>query len=76
MIICEFCNGEGEDKGDGVSVCKLCWGLLQNPATALPLIRGTMTMKLRGSVSKEILDKMINDFMEMISKWERPKPPN
>lgn len=69
---CDFCDNPGRDRGDGVCVCPSCWTLLRDPRTALPLIRGTVTMKLRGSVPKADLDRMVNEFMGRISGWKRP----
>jgi hypothetical protein len=51
-------------------VCNSCWKLMQNPITALPLIRGHLTLTLRGLVPQKKLDQMINNFMEKISKWK------
>jgi len=69
---CSFCDHPGQDRGDDICVCLSCWNLLQDPKTALPLIRGTVTMKLRGQAPKATIDKMVNDFMGMVASWKRP----
>jgi len=69
---CNFCDQPGMDRGDEVCVCPACWALLQDPKTALPLIRGTVTMKMRGQMPKERLDKVVNEFMGMMASWKRP----
>lgn len=69
---CSFCDHPGVDRGDEVVVCNSCWTLLQDPKTALPLIRGTVTMQMRGSLPKEKLERVVNDFMGMVSSWKRP----
>lgn len=69
---CNFCSNPGEDRGDSVSVCASCWSLLKDPKTALPLIRGTVTMQLRGTMPKAELDRVVNEFMARISEWRRP----
>jgi hypothetical protein len=71
-MTCDFCNNPGQNRGDEVCVCASCWALLQDPKTALPLIRGTVTMKLRGTLPKAELDRMVNEFMGRISEWKRP----
>ena len=74
---CEYCNHEGilrVEKSTGVDhdvyVCGYCWKLLQNPVTALPLIRGHLTLNLRGFAPKEQLDRILNQYMEMLSHWK------
>lgn len=71
-MTCDFCDSPGQDRGDDVCVCPSCWKLLQDPVTALPLIRGTVTMKLRGTMPKDQLDRVVNRFMGEISRWRRP----
>jgi hypothetical protein len=74
---CEYCNKVGElriNKGEGgigrdVFICNLCWKLLKNPVTALPLLRGHLTLSQRGIASPDHNKKMINKFMELISGW-------
>jgi len=76
-MICEYCNAPGEMRAgikDGlekdVHVCDDCWRLLKNPVTALPLIRGHLTMKLKGQMVPANLNRMINQYMEKISGWK------
>ncbi len=71
-MTCDFCDHPGDDRGDGVCVCPSCWKLLQDPKTALPLIRGTVTMKMRGTMPKDRLDRVVDEFMGMVSAWRRP----
>jgi hypothetical protein len=76
---CEFCTSQGPirvKQGEGgvkqdVHICDRCWVLLQNPLTALPLIRGNLTLALRGKVSDKTLEKQLNQFMGIISKWNK-----
>lgn len=74
---CEYCNGPGElraGKSDGldreVYVCDSCWDLLKDPKTALPLLRGHITMHLKGKMPSDLLAKRVNKYMEMISAWK------
>lgn len=72
---CMYCSQEGTQRvpTDPQSVvCEKCWKLLQNPATALPLIRGHVTMSLRGKVHPDRLEEMVQAFMGHISTWKRP----
>jgi len=74
---CEYCNAPGELRagkkeglGEDVYVCDGCWKLLKNPTTALPLLRGHLTMKLKGKMIPATLDRMMNKYMEMIAGWK------
>lgn len=70
---CEYCNRQGKDRlGNGTAVCDPCWSLLQNPQTALPLLRGHMTLTLRGKIPEAELKKKVDKFMAEVSKWRRP----
>lgn len=77
--ICEYCSTKNAslylgppDVAQEVYVCSPCIRLLKNPVTALPLIRGNLTMKLRGTISEAKLDEMLQSFMETVSKF-KPK---
>jgi len=78
---CEYCNKPGElrvSKGEGgidrdVYVCNSCWKLLKDPRTALPLLRGHLTLSQRGIANPEQNEKSLNKFMGIISTW---KPQN
>lgn len=59
-------------EGADCSVCEKCWKLLQNPVTALPLIRGHLTLTLRGTIPEDKLKLQIDKFMEQIATWKRP----
>ena len=74
--LCEYCGAEGkprlssDDLKYDVHVCDKCWKLLKNPVTALPLIRSHLTMELRGTMDSRKLGKLLNKYMEKISKWK------
>lgn len=74
---CEYCDTPGvarAGKKDGldreVYVCDGCWKLLKDPKTALPLLRGHLTMQLKGKMVPDRLDKILNSYMGMISDWK------
>lgn len=72
---CMYCGKPGTrriEEADS-SVCGKCWKLLQNPATALPLIRGHLTLTLRGTVPEDKLKLHIDKFMEQLATWKRPE---
>jgi hypothetical protein len=77
---CHFCSRTGalrakpgEDQvEEEVYVCQGCWDLLRDPATALPLIRGDLSITLKGTVPDAQLSKSLNSFMERLSKFRRP----
>jgi hypothetical protein len=78
MSSCIFCYGEGTPRvktdagGEELSVCDYCWKLLQDPKTALPLIRGHLSLTMRGRIPADQLKFQIDKFMERIAGW-KPK---
>lgn len=74
---CEYCSRPAPaiaEKGEpgvdiDVHVCEACMRLLKSPETALPLIRGHLSIEGRdaGPGFKEQLEK----YMSMISTWHR-----
>ena len=66
---CMYCTGDGASdfKGTGEPVCDSCGKLLANPATALRLMRGHLTLKLRGRMRKERLAEFVDDCMARIA---------
>lgn len=75
---CWFCDRPGglvAPKGeDGISkdvfLCPACKKLLKKPETALPLIRGRITLEHREGGAR--MKRRIDRFMEIISSW-RPR---
>jgi hypothetical protein len=75
---CEYCGRSGElriSKGESginrdVFICKNCWGLLKDPRTALPLLRGHLTLSQREMANPEKSEKLLNKFMGLISTWK------
>lgn len=71
---CNFCGSKGQRRGgeeDGLEedlfVCGSCWNLLQKPETALPLLRGHLSLSLRGVPGSA---ERIQSFMGEISGWK------
>lgn len=75
---CEYCMNKTapyltpEKDGIEAFVCSKCVKLLKDPVTALPLIRGNLTMKLRGEIPADKLSEMVNRLMVELSKF-RPR---
>lgn len=71
---CTYCRRPGRARvaGQESCVCDQCWSMLQDPRTALPLIRGHLTAELRGKVPPERLSSMIDEFMGVLSRFKRP----
>jgi hypothetical protein len=72
---CNYCDRTGKEcipGDDPAYVCDGCWKILQNPITALPFLRGHLTLELRGKVPEHLLKKQINTFMEHAAKLKRP----
>jgi len=77
---CHFCSRPGplraetgkDQVEEDVHVCEGCWDLLKDPATALPLIRGDLSISLRGTAPEAQLGRALNNFMERLSKFRRP----
>lgn len=72
---CHYCSKEGLRRAgeeDGLSedmfVCPGCWKLLSSPVTALPLIRGDLTLRSRSG--SPAVGTGIEPFMEMIAGWK------
>lgn len=78
---CFYCKRVGELRVgadepplyENIYVCDMHWSILKNPSIALPFLRGSMTMNMRGSEDPGILKKQMNDFMSIISSW-KPAP--
>ncbi len=70
---CEYCGKNAPEfmKELEVFLCGACKKLLANPATALPLIRGHLTLKLRGTIREETLKKWIDDYMNLLSSLKK-----
>lgn len=81
--ICEYCKSVGPARiraGEGgasqdVFVCDQHWKILKDPKTALPFIRGVLTLKIRGSAPPSYLDRLINKYMEMLTKLTAAQKP-
>lgn len=78
---CEYCGREGEKRAgpeDGLAenayACAHCWRLLQNPVTAVALLRGHLSLEMRGVVEPEEAGKLVSSFVKNVSGW-RPRPP-
>lgn len=78
---CYFCTRPGklcvkadqkDPGGENSYVCDQCWRLLQNPATALPLIRGDLAISLRGTMPENRLKAILDKYMEKLATFKRP----
>lgn len=73
---CEYCErpapvisrAEENEIGEDVRVCGVCMNLLKDPATALPLIRGHLSIE--GRHQGPHFRNRLEDFMGVISKWK------
>jgi hypothetical protein len=55
---------------EDVYVCDYCWALLKNPATAMPLIRGHLSLTQGREMPEKQFSKILEQFMETISKFK------
>lgn len=71
-MTCEYCDQPGIPRTpeSGTLVCDGCWKLLKDPKTALPFLRGHLSMKLKGTIPQKNLDDILNKYMGIISEWE------
>lgn len=76
---CYYCKKPGEvrvkaedNEGEELRVCSVHWKLLKNPKTAIPLIQGSLTAKLRGVMPEPFLNARMKIFLEILKKL-RPK---
>ena len=74
---CTYCNRKGpvriaaeENDGKALYVCDVHWKLLQNPKTAIPLIQGTLSAQLRGSVPELILKVQMDRFLKVMKSMK------
>lgn len=79
---CYYCTQDGilrvkkeeaEKLTSDIYVCDNCWRLLQNPATALPLIRGHLSLTEGRKMPEKQFKKMMDNYMDKLSKF---KPTN
>lgn len=75
---CEYCSRSGDrisGPEDGLNsdlfVCAQCMALLRDPKVGLQLVRGNLTLALRGTGQDRDVKKRINQFMDMLSLWRR-----
>ena len=71
---CEYCSRPGrkisnETDTEDVFVCNSCMKLLKSPETALPLIRGHLS--ILGRDKGKDYKKQLEKFMSMISEWHK-----
>ena len=66
-----YCQRPGRliNEEKSVVVCDNCNELLKDPVTALPLIRGCLSLNLRGIMDEKAAQAAINKFMAEISTW-------
>jgi hypothetical protein len=74
---CMYCTRDGKERMDltkeeSAVVCDSCWKLLRDPKTALPFLRGHLTLQLRGTMPAVELERRINIFMAHLTKMKRP----
>lgn len=69
---CEYCSSKGvlrlssSEVGTDVFVCDMHWSVLKDPTTAMPFIRGFITMKLRGTMPSSYLERFMDSYMSKI----------
>ena len=70
---CEYCLlTTGRQVGTPeipVYLCEKCELLLKDPEFAMRLIRGHLSMKLRGTASEEELEKLISSGIEALQQF-------
>ncbi len=71
---CEYCKRPGVRRAgpeDGLQgeafACKPCWELLKNPLTAVPLLRGHVSLEMRGVVEEREAEKLVQAFVGTVS---------
>lgn len=75
MQNCDYCGDPTERTveamGERVPVCPRCGVLLASPMTGPRLIRGHVTMKLRGRVGNAQLKKLLDQAMPFFDAMKR-----
>lgn len=52
-----------------VYLCEKCESLLKNPESAMRLLRGHLSMKLRGTATEEQLEQLIEKGIEALQQF-------
>jgi hypothetical protein len=78
---CEYCGRPGPKRAgpeDGLRenayACAACWGLLKSPATGLALLRGHLSLEMRGAVKRRTAEGLLASFMDKVSGWAARRP--
>lgn len=76
MKNCDYCTEQTErtvetDSGP-VAVCAKCTALLSSPRTGPRLIRGHLTIRLRGSLRPDRLEEMLGKAMPVLELMRKP----
>lgn len=76
MKSCDYCTEETErlietDSGP-VPVCAKCSALLSSPRTGPRLIRGHMSLRLRGTMRPERLEEIFARGMPVLESMRKP----
>ena len=71
---CDYCslptNNQVGTSEIHVYMCEKCELLLKDPELAMRLIRGHLSMKLRGTASSEALEKLIDDGIKALQNFK------
>lgn len=72
---CDYCTEKTDravetDSGP-VAVCAKCTALLSSPRTGPRLIRGHMTIRLRGSLRPERLEELLTKAMPVLESMRK-----
>lgn len=68
---CNYCERIGKERFPDIYLCDGCLKILKDPKTALPFLRGHLTLELRGKIPEDTLQERINIFMGYASKLKR-----
>jgi len=60
-------EGESPEVKENIYVCAACWRLLSNPATALPLIRGHLSLTEGRNIPEKEFKRLMDKYMEFLT---------
>lgn len=75
---CTYCKRAGSLRvsanesplNQDIYVCDMHWNVLKDPKSALPFLRGSLSMNMRGSEDPTELQARIDKFMNIVKSWK------
>ncbi len=86
MNVCMYCDKLGPVRvssgsaglNEDLCVCDMHWGILKNPVTALPFLKGITMMEIqrRGTPMSYAEEISLKKYFRMLESFKKPSPKN